>query len=40
MTPEFYGITGGTLAWLAAFLSDCSQQVVINSVLSSPCKAN
>ena len=37
---EFYGITGDTLSWLAAFLSDRSQQVTINGALSSPCKVN
>ena len=37
---EFYGITGDTLSWLAAFLSDRSQQATINGALSSPCKVN
>ena len=37
---EFYGITGDTLSWLAAFLSDRSQQVTINGALSFPCKVN
>ena len=37
---EFYGITGDTLSWLTAFLSDRSQQVIINGALSSPCKVN
>ena len=37
---EFYGITGDTLAWLKAFLSNRSQQVALNGVLSSPCKVN
>ena len=37
---EFYGIAGDTLSWLTAFLSDRSQQVIINGALSSPCKVN
>jgi len=37
---EFYGIAGSILAWLTEFLLDCSQQVAINGVLSSPYKVN
>ena len=33
-------ITGDTLAWVAAFLSDCSQQVVRNGVLFFAYKVN
>ena len=31
---EFYGITGDTLSWLTAFLSDRSQPVTIHGALS------
>ena len=37
---EFYGMSSDTLPWLAAFLSDRSQQVTINSALYSPRKVN
>ena len=33
---EHYGVVGNILTWLIAFLSGRSQQVALNSVLSSP----
>ena len=35
---EYYGVTGNLLNWLTSFLSDRSQQVVIDGVLSSQCE--
>ena len=34
---EYYGVTGNLLKWLTSFLSDRSQQVALNGVLSSRC---
>ena len=35
---EYYGVSENLLNWLTSFLSDRSQQVVLNGVLSSSCK--
>ena len=35
---EFYGVRGEPLQWIQSFLSDRSQQVVVEGSFSSPCK--